>query len=106
MAIGARRGAIAIGIGLRVIFLFATPQLSGDVWRYLFDCRTLASGVNPYKALPDEPRVNHPEIPTIYPPHAEMLFAVLHQLTTSRLLLLPCDVPTLLLLPARALALP
>src|SRR5258708_15870530 len=105
MAIGARRGAIAIGIGLRVIFLFATPQLSGDVWRYLFDGRTLASGVNPYKALPDDPRVNHPEIPTIYPPHAEILFAVVHQLTTWRLLLLACDVAAMLLLGDSALAL-
>lgn len=104
-AIAPRRAVIAIGIGLRVIFLFATPQLSGDVWRYLFDGRSLASGVNPYNALPDDPRVNHPEIPTIYPPHAEILFAVVHQLTAWRLLLLACDVAAMLLLGDGALAL-
>jgi hypothetical protein len=99
------RAAIAIGIGLRVIFLFAAPQLSGDVWRYLFDGRTLASGVNPYTVLPDDPRVNHPELPTIYPPHAELLFAVAHQLTVWRLLVLACDIAAMVLLRDRALAL-
>jgi hypothetical protein len=97
--------AVAAGIGLRLLFLFATPQLSGDVWRYLFDGRTLASGVNPYTVLPDDPRVNHPELPTIYPPHAELLFAVAHHLTLWRLLLLACDVAMLLLLREHAFAL-
>ncbi len=104
-AIAPRGAAIAIGVGLRIIFLFATPQLSGDVWRYLFDGRTLASGVNPYNVLPDDPRVNHPELPTIYPPHAEVLFAVAHQLTAWRLLLLACEVAAMILLKDGALAL-
>jgi hypothetical protein len=97
--------AVAAGIGLRLLFLFVTPQLSGDVWRYLFDGRTLASEVNPYTVLPNDPRVNHPEIPTIYPPHAELLFAVAHHLTLWRLLLLACDVAILLLLREHAFAL-
>jgi hypothetical protein len=97
--------AVAAGIGLRLLFLFVTPQLSGDVWRYLFDGRTLASGVNPYTVLPNDSRVNHPEIPTIYPPHAELLFAVAHHLTLWRLLLLACDVAILLLLREHAFAL-
>ncbi len=97
--------ALAAGVALRLVFLFAAPQLSGDVWRYLFDGRTLASGVNPYTVLPNDPRVNHPEIPTIYPPHAELLFAVVHRLTLWRLLLLGCEIATMLLLREQAFAL-
>jgi hypothetical protein len=99
------RIALTIGVVLRLFFLFATPQLSGDVWRYLFDGRTLASGVDPYTVLPADPRVNHPEIATIYPPHAEVLFAAAHQLTSWRLLLLACDVTVMTLLPQQAMAL-
>ena len=68
------RHAVVIAVALRAMMLVPQPLLSGDVYRYLFDGRTLASGHNPYAAFPDDPRVNHPEIRTIYPPHAEILF--------------------------------
>jgi len=80
------------------MMLIPQPFLSGDVYRYLFDGRTLASGHNPYAALPDDPRVNHPEIRTIYPPHAEILFAVFHQLTLWRIALILAELATLRLL--------
>lgn len=96
--------ALVLGIGLRLIFLVSTPQLSGDVFRYLFDGRTLIHGTNPYTVLPDDPQVNHREIPTIYPPHAEIVFALAHQLTSWRLLLLACDVAAMFLLRDRAFA--
>jgi hypothetical protein len=99
------RRVLVIAFVLRAIFLFAEPRLSGDVWRYLFDGRTLAHGTNPYTVLPDDPRVNHPEIPTIYPPHAELLFALAHQLTLWRLLLIACDLAAIALVRERALAL-
>lgn len=95
--------ALIIGIALRIVFLFASPQLSGDAWRYMFDGRTLAHGANPYRVLPTDPRVNHPEIPTIYPPHAEIAFAVVHRLPLWRLLLIACDVLAMLLLRERAI---
>lgn len=82
---------IALAVVLRLAVAVHPPLLSGDVYRYLFDGRTLASGVNPYTVLPDDPRVNHPEIPTIYPPHAEILFALVHNLVLWRLLLILCD---------------
>jgi hypothetical protein len=85
------RNAILIAIVLRAMFLFAEPRLSGDVWRYLWDGRTLASGHDPYASLPDDQRVNHRDIATIYPPHAELLFGVVHNLVAWRLLLLAAD---------------
>jgi hypothetical protein len=96
---------VAIAIVLRAMMLIPQPRLSGDVWRYLFDGRTLASGHNPYAALPDDPRVNHPELRTIYPPHAELLFALLHWLPLWRLALLAADLLTLRLLRDRGGAL-
>jgi hypothetical protein len=90
--------AVAIAIVLRAMMLIPQPFLSGDVYRYLFDGRTLASGQNPYAALPDDPRVNHPEIRTIYPPHAEILFAIFHQLTLWRIALILAELATLRLL--------
>jgi len=90
--------AVAIAIVLRAMMLIPQPFLSGDVYRYLFDGRTLAAGHNPYAAFPDDPRVNHPEIRTIYPPHAEILFALFHQLTLWRIALLLAELATLRLL--------
>lgn len=89
---------VAIAIILRAMMLIPQPFLSGDVYRYLFDGRTLAAGHNPYAAFPDDPRVNHPEIRTIYPPHAEILFAIFHRLTLWRLALILAELATLFLL--------
>ena len=101
--------AVTIAIVLRALFLFAEPRLSGDVYRYLWDGKVLASGTNPYLHAPSDARlaplrepwharINHPEIRTIYPPHAQLLFALVHRLTAWRLLLIACDVATLFLL--------
>jgi len=95
---------VALAIGLRVAMLFSEPRLSGDVFRYLSDGRAIAAGRNPYTVLPDDPRVPHREIPTIYPPHAELLFALVHWLTPWRLLLIAADVIALFLLRRNALA--
>jgi len=94
---------VAIAIALRAMLLFAQPALSTDVYRYLWDGRTLASGHNPYASLPTDPRVNHAEIATIYPPYAEILFAAVHQLTLWRLLLIAADLVAVFLLRENAL---
>ncbi|HYO77749.1 MAG TPA: hypothetical protein VE010_14915, partial [Thermoanaerobaculia bacterium] len=64
---------IAIAVALRALFLFEEPQLSGDVYRYLSDGRVLWNGGNPYAYTPTDPRIHHPEIRSIYPPHAQLL---------------------------------
>jgi hypothetical protein len=93
---------LIVAVALRALMLVPEPRLSGDVYRYLFDGRTLASGQNPYAVFPDDPRINHPEIRTIYPPHAELLFAAFHWLPLWRLFLLLADLATLWLLRDRA----
>lgn len=88
---GARRPAalgLVLGIGLlaRIIVIPAAPTLSEDVYRYLWDGRLVVSGVNPFAHAPTDPalapfqdallrRMNHPDLPTIYPPTAQVLFA-------------------------------
>jgi hypothetical protein len=72
--------------------------LSGDVYRYLSDGRVSASGGNPYAYTPSDARINHPEIRSIYPPLAQWLFSVVHQLTAWRLLLIAADIAAIVLL--------
>lgn len=106
--------ALALGVALllRLLFIAEAPRLSGDVYRYLWDGKVLAAGHNPYALAPADPRlaalrerwhpeINHPEIRTIYPPHAELLFAAAHSLTLWRLLLLAADAGILALLRRR-----
>ncbi len=71
---------------------FTTPWLSDDLYRYLLDGRVLASGINPFRYAPASEvirslqpvwsaLVNHPDVPTIYPPVAQamgLLAAWLH----------------------------
>jgi hypothetical protein len=71
----------------RVAALNYTPFLSSDVYRYVWDGRVQAAGVNPYRYLPADPalaslrdEVVYPNINrretarTIYPPLGELLF--------------------------------
>lgn len=89
---------IVIAIVLRALLLFHEPHLSGDVYRYLSDGRVSASGGNPYAYTPTDPRINHPEIRSIYPPLAQSLFRFVHDLTAWRLLLLAADLAVIVLL--------
>lgn len=72
---------------LRFLFLFQNPELSDDIFRYLFDGAMLLGGHNPYAEAPNAvttagpaaaaliPLVNHAHLPTIYPPAAQLVFA-------------------------------
>jgi hypothetical protein len=77
---------LAVALLLRLMFLFAPPQLSDDIYRYQWDGSNLLQGINPYAAAPSHvkpppslsvihSRINHPEYVTIYPPAAQMVFA-------------------------------
>jgi hypothetical protein len=77
---------LAVALLLRLMFLFAPPQLSDDIYRYLWDGSTTLGGHNPYAAAPASVtpppnlvalhvRVNHPQYVTIYPPAAQVVFA-------------------------------
>ncbi len=71
----------------RMIVAFGPPSLSDDVYRYVWDGRVQVHGFHPYEYSPDDPvllelrdenwaAINHPELKTIYPPLAEILFRI------------------------------
>ena len=76
------------GVLFRLIMLGGEPSLSEDVYRYVWDGRVQQAGINPYLHAPNDealaslrdesvyPRVNHTDVPTIYPPAAQLLFRV------------------------------
>lgn len=97
--------------------LVAPVALSDDVYRYLWDARVLRAGIDPYLYAPADPslaflrdalwrEVNHPEVPTIYPPVAQGLFVVAdvlgHAPWSPRLLMLAAHLGLVPLLASRA----
>lgn len=78
---------IVVAAVLRTLFLFQSPELSDDLYRYLWDGLQVMSGHNPYATVPlniqpqDEAShhlfklINHPHLTTIYPPAAQFIFA-------------------------------
>ena len=47
------KNLIIVAILFRCIFLFATPNLSQDFYRFIWDGRMLLNGFNPYLSLPE-----------------------------------------------------
>ena len=45
---------VAAGIFFRILLLFSVPNLSDDVYRFIWDGRLMANGINPYSQLPKE----------------------------------------------------
>jgi len=115
---------ILFGFGFRILFLFSTPILEDDFYRYFWDGAVLSSGINPYEHSPEKvaedkgsekfkelkrlhndtlEKVNHPHIKTIYPPVAEFFFALSYKmlpvsLTMWRIILILFDLVTVALL--------
>ena len=83
---------LSIGIILRVLLLFSLPNLSDDIYRFIWDGRLLISGHHPFEFLPSYyiengisirgiehelyEKLNSPEYFTIYPPTAQLIFAI------------------------------
>lgn len=81
----ARRPA-RLACALGVVLLTLPPLLSDDLYRYVWDGRVLAAGLDPYAHAPEAAAlaplrdacfwlINHAELPTIYPPVAVLAFA-------------------------------
>ena len=92
------RSALVFCLGLaalwRVPLLTAPPLLSTDVYRYVWDGRLQHLGYNPYTVIPNDPAVaalhdreteqlNHPWLPTPYPPVAQVFFRVAMRASAS-----------------------
>ncbi len=94
------RGTLALVLGgaalFRIIPLACPPLLSTDVFRYVWDGRVADAGENPYCCIPSAPELErlqdgaiYPFInrsdyaPTIYPPVAQMVFAVVARVSQT-----------------------
>jgi alpha-1,6-mannosyltransferase len=51
----------------RLSLLFAPPYLSDDIYRYIWDGRVQAAGINPYRYIPAEPELANLRDDKIYP---------------------------------------
>ncbi|MBX3249929.1 MAG: hypothetical protein KF901_22315 [Myxococcales bacterium] len=72
--------------------VFAPGALSDDLYRFLWDAKVAAAGLDPYAFAPSDAQlaslrdaswanVNHPDIPTVYPAGAQLLFLLGRALT-------------------------
>jgi hypothetical protein len=88
--------AIAFAVIFRLSILFAPPYLSDDIYRYVWDGRVQAVGINPYRYIPAAPELAqlrdeaiYPKInrrdwaKTIYPPVAQVVFFLTTRISES-----------------------
>src|SRR5215204_2955779 len=87
---------IVLAVIFRLSILFAPPYLSDDVYRYVWDGRVQAAGINPYRYIPAAPELAqlrddaiYPKINrrdwarTIYPPVAQVVFLLTTRISES-----------------------
>jgi hypothetical protein len=88
--------AIVFAVLFRVSIVFAPPYLSDDIYRYIWDGRVQAAGINPYRYIPAAPELAqlrddaiYPKINrrdyahTIYPPVAQVVFLLTTRISES-----------------------
>ena len=80
---------VGFAVVFRLIGLFSPLVLSSDLYRYVWDGRVQRAGINPYRYPPQAealaalrdptiyPQIIRPVLTTIYPPVAQMLFALI-----------------------------
>ncbi len=82
------RMLVFAGILFRIVLCFSTPNLSDDVYRFIWDGRLAANGINPFSYLPSAvvemqlpgldaglfSQLNSPGYFTIYPPVLQSMF--------------------------------
>jgi alpha-1,6-mannosyltransferase len=87
---------IVFAVLFRLSLLFSPPYLSDDIYRYVWDGRVQAAGINPYRYVPADPalaglrddaiypKMNRRETAhTIYPPITEVIFLLTTRLSES-----------------------
>ena len=89
---------LSFALLFRVSLLASPVVLSSDLYRYLWDGRVQWAGISPYRYPPaaaelvplrDEtihPNINRPTKPTVYPPGAQVLFALVALVAPNSLL--------------------
>lgn len=81
---------VLVALAARLILVGTTPSASDDLYRYIWDGRIQAQGINPYRFPPSDPAlaayrdgaiyplINRKGAPTIYPPVAQAVFRALY----------------------------
>jgi len=99
-----QRGALIVilvsAVAMRLALLFVEPYLSTDIYRYVWDGRVQAEGINPYRYVPSAPELAYlrdanifPNINradyavTIYPPVGQAIFLAVTRLGESVLVM-------------------
>jgi alpha-1,6-mannosyltransferase len=102
---------LGVAIGLRAYVLLFDPLLSSDIYRYVWDGKVQATGINPYRYVPADPvlaslrdgtifpHINRATTAvTIYPPVAQFFFLIVTRIgenvTVMRLALVGCEAVT------------
>jgi alpha-1,6-mannosyltransferase len=91
---------VVCALGCRLIPLFSPPFLSTDIYRYVWDGKVQAAGINPFRYIPADshlaflrdtsiyPNINRKSYAhTIYPPGAQFLFLLITRLGASLLVM-------------------
>jgi alpha-1,6-mannosyltransferase len=86
---------LLVALAMRLILLPGTP-ISTDVFRYVWDGRVQAAGINPYLHVPDDgalaglrdgtiyPYINRSDYaPTIYPPASQVVFYLVTRISEA-----------------------
>jgi alpha-1,6-mannosyltransferase len=86
---------LIVGLAMRLLLLPGTP-ISTDIFRYIWDGRVQAAGINPYLYLPSDaaltglrdsaiyPYINRADYaPTIYPPASQMIFYLVTRISEA-----------------------
>jgi alpha-1,6-mannosyltransferase len=111
------RRVIFIGLALTALwhlpFLLVPPGPDDDIHRYLWDGRVQRLGYNPYIVVPSDPAVaglhtaetrtlNNPDLPSPYPPGAELFFravtAIHESVFSLKVAFVVCDLAIVLVL--------
>lgn len=103
------------GIVFRIVLIPINPIASDDVYRYLWDGKVQANGINPYTYAPNDEvlkhlhsellpaKINFPSMKTIYPPYSQWMFLISYLIAGEsvlgiKLLLLLSEIITMILI--------
>jgi len=82
---------LVVAVAARALLVPGAPTLSDDAYRFVWDGRVQAAGINPYRHVPADrrlvrlrdwqvfTRVNRPHTRTLYPPANEVAFLAAHE---------------------------
>ena len=98
----------------RIVLFPVRPTISTDIYRYVWDGRVQAEGINPYRYAPASPQlahlrgpewfwINHRKTHTPYPPVSQLVFTAVTRLFGStvyplKTLFVLCDLATIAIL--------